>query len=276
MTDAAYISTGGRSDLLVGLRDLFRGVGQTRLWLAFAADEVQTRYRRSHLGLAWVIVSYLMFVAAISLFFGEFSSKDAQGFVAYVAVNYAMFSFIAANLTDGCASLRASKSWVSSIPLPHSIYVLKSVARGAFVFAISMVVALLVLLVTGHLRTGISLLALPALLIVLLNAVFVQTILGYVAARFPDIEHLMISLTRILFFVTPILWVRSEQAEGTLQRTIADLNPITHALEIFSAPLLGRMPDPLSWIVMGVLTPATFLGMMLVAYLSHRRLAYWL
>ena len=276
MTDAAYISIGGRSDLLVGLKDLFRGLGQTRLWLAFAADEVQTRYRRSRLGLAWIVVSYLMFVAAISLFFGGFSSKDAQAFTAYVAVNYAMFSFVVANLTDGCASLRASKSWVSSIPLPHSIYVLKSVARGTFVFAISMTVALMVLLVTGHLRTSVSLLAVPALVVVLLNAVFVQTILGYVSARFRDIEHLMLSLTRILFFVTPILWVRSEQADGTLQRTIADLNPITHALEVFSAPLLGHMPDPLSWAIMGLLTVATFSGMLLVSYLSHRRLPYWL
>ena len=261
---------------MVGLKDLFRGFAQTRLWLAFAADEVQTRYRRSRLGLAWIIVSYLMFVSAISVFFGGFSTKGAQDFTAYVAVNYAMFSFIVANLTDGCASLRASKSWVSSIPLPHSIYVLKSVARGTFVFAVSMIVAGLVLVATGHLRSSICLLAVPALAVIILNGVFVQTILGYASARFRDIEHLMLSLTRILFFVTPILWVRSEQPDGSLQRTIADLNPITHALEIFSAPLLGQMPDSLSWTVMAGVTLASFFGMLAVSYVSHRRLPYWL
>jgi ABC-type polysaccharide/polyol phosphate export permease len=276
VTDAVYISTGGRSDILVGLTDLFRGLAQRRLWLAFAADEVQTRYRRSKLGLAWIILSYLLFVGAISIFFGGFSTKDAREFTAYVAVNYAMFSFLVANLTDGCASLRVSKSWVNSIPLPHSIYVLKSVARGMFVFGISMVVAMIVLLLTGHLRTTVSLLAVPALLVLLVNAVLLQTILGYISARYRDVEHLMQSLTRNLFFVTPILWVRAEQADGSLQRTIADMNPITHALEIFSAPMLGHMPDLYSWKVMGIITLVNFIIMLGVSYLSHRRLPYWL
>ena len=276
MTDAVYISTGGRSDILVGLTDLFRGLAQRRLWLAFAADEVQTRYRRSKLGLAWIILSYLLFVGSISIFFGGFSTKDAREFTAYVAVNYAMFSFLVANLTDGCASLRVSKSWVNSIPLPHSIYVLKSVARGMFVFAISMVVAIIVLLITGHLRTTVSLLAVPALLVVIINAVLLQTTLGYISARYPDVDHLMQSLTRILFFLTPILWVRTEQADGSLQRSIADLNPMTHALETFSSPLLGHMPDLLSWKVMGVITVVNFFLMLGVSYFSHRRLPYWL
>jgi ABC-type polysaccharide/polyol phosphate export permease len=276
VSEGVYISTGGRSDILVGLTDLFRGLAQRRLWLAFAADEVQTRYRRSKLGLAWIVLSYLLFVGSISIFFGGFSTKDAREFTAYVAVNYAMFSFLVANLTDGCACLRASKSWVNSIPLPHSIYVLKSVARGMFVFGISMSLAIIFLLITGHLRTTVSLLAVPALLVVLVNAVLLQTILGYISARYRDVEHLMQSLTRILFFVTPILWVRAEQVDGSLQRTIADMNPITHALEIFSAPMLGHMPDLYSWKVMGIITLVNFIIMLGVSYLSHRRLPYWL
>lgn len=276
MTNVAYTAIGGRSNLLVGLTDLLRGLSKTRLWIAFAADEVQQRYRRTRLGLAWIVVSYLLFVAAIAIFFGGFSTKNAREFTAYVAVNYALFSFVVANLTDGCAVFRVSKTWIASMSLPHSIHVLKSVARSLFVFAISTIVAFLVVLGTGHLVTPNSWMALPAFLVLLVNAVFVQTWLGYITARFRDLEHLMQSLTRILFFTTPILWVRSEQPEDSLRRMIADFNPLTHALEIVSAPLFGQAADPLSWRVMGILTCVNFLVMMVVSYLSHRRLPYWL
>lgn len=276
MASAGFVSVGGKADLLVGLRDLARGLSSTRLWWAFAADEVQQRYRRSRLGLAWIVISYVLFVAAISIFFGGFSDKGANEFTAYVAVNYALFSFLTANLTDGCAVFRASKTWVSSMPLPHSIHVLKSVARAVFVFGISMVVAVLVLLVTGHLTRPVSWLALPALAVLLVNAVLVQTYLGYLTARLRDVEHLMQSLTRILFFTTPILWVRAEMPEGSLRRTIADINPLTHALEIVSSPLLGHMPDMLSWKVIGALTGVNLLLMLGAAYVAHRRLPYWL
>lgn len=261
---------------MIGLSDLFRGLSRTELWLAFAADEVQNRYRRSRLGLAWIVISYLFFVSAISIFFGPFSVKGHIEFTAYVAICYALFSFLSANLTDGCAVFRNGKSWIKSIPLPHSIHVLKSVARGLFVFSICMIVAFIVLISTGHLQDPVAWLALPAFLVLLVNGVFIQTYLGYAAARFRDLEHLIGSLTRILFFTTPIIWVRAEQPEGSIRRAIADVNPFTHALEIFSAPLLGHMPDMLSWKVMGAMTALNFMLMLAVSFVAHRRLPYWL
>lgn len=276
MADAAFISRGGQTDYLVGLKDLWSGITRTELWWAFAAEEIQQRYRRSRLGIAWVVVSYLLFVVAISIFFGGFSPKGVGEFTAYVAVNYAMFSFLIANLTDGCAVFRSSKTWISSVPFPYSVHVLKSVARSLFVFGISMFIGAIALIATGHASDPVGWLALPAFLLLLLNGVLVQTYLGYISARFRDLEHLIQSLSRILFFITPILWVRHEQPEGSLRRTIADMNPLTHALEIFSAPLLGRMPDPISWQVMGIITLLNCLLMLVISYFAYRRLPYWM
>lgn len=243
--------------------------------MAFAADEVQQRYRRSRLGLAWIVLSYLFFVVAISLFFGSFSQKGSKDFVAYVAVNYALFTFLVANLVDGCAVFRGGKSWISSMPLPHSILVLKSVARSVFVFAISAIVAVVFLISTGHLGTSASLMAVPAFVLLLFNAVLVQTYLGYLTARFRDVEHLMQSITRILIFTTPILWVRSEMPEGSIRRAVADLNPLTHALEIVSMPLLGHPAGTNSWTYMGVVTAVNVVLMLGASYVAHRRLPFW-
>lgn len=271
-----FTSRGGQTDYLVGLKDLVSGLSRTSLWLAFASEEIQQRYRRSRLGIAWVIISYLLFVAAISVFFGGFSEKRGPDFVAYVAVNYAMFAFAVGNLTDGCAVFRSSKTWISSVTFPYSVHVLKSVARSVFVLAICMIVAVIILLATGKLRDPVAFLAIPAFLVLLVNGILVQIYLGYICVRFRDLEHLIQSLTRVLFFVTPLLWVRAERPVGSLRRTMADFNPFTHALEIFSAPLLGNMPDLLSWKIVGFITLFNFVMMLIVSHIAYRRMPYWL
>ena len=262
-------------DPRVAFRDLLAGARQPALWIAFATDEIQQRYRRSKLGLAWIIISYVIFVATISLFFGNFSDLGHAHFTVYVAINFAIFMFLMGNITDGCAVFRVSKSWIKSAPLPHSIYVFKSIARSLFVFGINLAVALMILYIFGFQLHFLALLAIPALVVLLINAVLVQTTFGYIAARYPDVDHLMQSLMRILYFTTPVLWVRDEHTAPGLRTTISELNPFTHALEIFSAPILGKMPDPKSWLIIGVLTLVMLVTTLVVTGFSHRRLPYW-
>ncbi len=260
----------------VALADLFQGASRMSLWLAFASDEIQQRYRRSKLGLAWIFLSYLIFVASISLFFGNFSDLSHQHFTVYVAINFAIFSFLLGNLTDGCAVFKTARTWISSAPLPHSIHVFKSISRSLFVFGINLFIALVIYFIYGFRLTETAWEAIPAFLLLLLDCVFVQMIFGYVCARYRDIEHLVSSITRILFFTTPVLWVRDEHNARGMRSAFTNLNPFTHSLEIFSAPLLGKHADPFSWEVMLYLTLGLFIATLIVGGLSHRRLPYWL
>ena len=275
MTTDKFTSSLAFFDPMLAIRDLIAGARRPSLWIAFASDEIQQRYRRSRLGFAWIVISYVIFVGTISLFFGNFSDLGHKHFTVYVAVNFAIFMFLMGNVTDGCAVFKVAKTWIKSAPLPHSIYVFKSIARSLFVFCVNFLVAIAILYLFGYSLHPVALLAIPAFLILLINAVFVQTTFGYIAARYPDVDHLMQSLMRILYFTTPVLWVRDEHTAPGLRTTISELNPFTHALEIFAAPIMGKMPDPKSWVIMGILTVVMFVATVCVAGASHRRLPYW-
>ena len=87
---------------------------------------------------------------------------------------------------------------------------------------------------------AVALLAVPGLLLVLLNGAAVTLLIGMVSARFRDIPQLINSIVQIVFFVTPIMW------KPELLRTrsyIAEFNPFYHLVEIVRAPLLGQMPS---------------------------------
>lgn len=276
MFENRFTSTRTVFDPGLALSDIVAGARRPALWIAFASDEIQQRYRRSRLGFAWIVISYVIFVGTISLFFGNFSELGHKYFTVYVAVNFAIFMFLMGNITDGCAVFRVAKTWIKSAPLPHSIYVFKSIARSLFVFGINLLVAIGILYLFEYSLHPVALLAIPAFLVLLINAVFVQTTFGYIAARYPDVDHLMQSLMRILYFTTPVLWVRDEHTAPGLRTTISELNPFTHALEIFASPIMGKMPDPKSWIIMGILTVVMFVATICVTAVAHRRLPYWI
>lgn len=266
-------SSRSRSGPAAVIADLWEGWRAGPIWRAFAWDEIQHRYRRSALGLAWIVISYLVFVGAISLFFGGFSSMGGAGFTSYAAVGYAAFTFLVGNVTDGCQVFRVSATWIKSSSLPYSVYVYKSIARSLFPFAIQVAVSFAVMAAMGWRPHWGALMAAPALVLYLVNAVWVQLFFGLVAARWRDISHLTAAITRVLFFLTPILWVYDERTGVT--KRIAELNPFTHFLEIFRAPILGQPLPADSWLFALAWTAAGWALAITAASFMRRRLPFW-
>ncbi|MBI1263719.1 MAG: hypothetical protein GC187_03180 [Alphaproteobacteria bacterium] len=254
--------------------DLVAGLRMADLWQTFAWDEIQQRYRRSLLGVAWIVIAYAMFVGGISIIFSAFSREDGSFFLMHVAIGYAAFTFIVGNITDGCTVFTGARVWIQSIALPHSIHIYRSICRSIFTFALQFIVAAVIIVAAGWRPSLINLMVLPAIAVLLLNAVAIQYLMGLISARYRDVTHLVSSITRLLLFVTPILWVRSDL--GNARSQFVDFNPVAHYIEIFRAPLMGLEPRPLSWIVVGGLTLVVWIAAAWAASSMRRRLAYWL
>ncbi len=253
--------------------DLRNGFALSAVWRAFAWDEIQHRYRRSKLGLAWIIVSYLIYVVAISIFFGGFAALDSRAFIFYVAVGYATFTFLVGNITDGCDVFRNAAPWIKSAPLPYSIYIYKSVARSLFPFVVNMVTAFLFMALMGWRPSWSIFGAIPAIVVFLVNAVWIQMLFGLFSARWRDVAHLMSAITRVLFFTTPIMWVYEER--GGLVKRIADLNPLTHFLSVFRTPILDTPMPFYSWPIVIFWTVAGWALAIGAASVMRRRLPFW-
>ncbi|HXI86336.1 MAG TPA: ABC transporter permease, partial [Parvularculaceae bacterium] len=253
--------------------DIAAGFKMSHVWRAFAWDEMQQRYRRSILGILWIFVSYAVFVGAIAFFFAGFAQMGSRRFTIYVALGFSTFQFLVGNITDGCQVFSSSGHWIKSATLPYSIYVYKSVFRSIFTFALQLAVTIMIMAYFGERPTWQFLLALPALAIFLLDAVALQYLLGLFGARYRDVPHLIGTLTRVLFFMTPIIWVR-EEMHG-VRAVFADFNPLTHFLEIFRAPLMGAAPRLVSWEVALVATGVIWLAAAVAAWRMRRRLPFW-
>lgn len=258
--------------LLGMVNDIAAGLRAGRVWRAFAWEETKRRYRRSALGLAWIIIGYVAFVGAVALFFGNFNVKTAEAFAGYVAIGFAAFGFITSNIQDGTLVFSGSASWIKSVSLPYSVYALKSVTRSFLPFVLQMTAYFTFAFMTGTELRPIALLSLLALPVYAVNAFGAQLLFGYLCARYRDLEHMIGTILRILLFVTPILWVY-EDTKG-VTRLLADLNPVTHYIEIFRQPLLGLAPSASAWLVVGTSTLLLWIAVLLVGSVMRRRLPF--
>lgn len=262
-----------RSGVGAVLRDLGDGLARSQMWRSFAWNEIQKRYRRSLLGLAWIVVSYYIFVLAISIFFAGFSAKRGEDFVAYVAIGYAGYTYLIANIMDGCGVFKSARTWIKSTPLPYSTHIYKNAARSLFVFGIQLTAAIVILPFLGWRPSWIMWQAIPALMLFVINALWLQLFFGLLATRWRDVSHLFTAVTRILFFTTPILWVYDERTG--LRKLLAGFNPLTHFLEVFREPLMGKPAALESWLVVLGCTVVGWALALFVASRMQRRLPFW-
>lgn len=261
------------SGLLPVLIDLIKGAKKYPIWSAFAVEEIKNRYRYSGLGLVWIVLSFVILVFGLVVFFGGLSGEEGRRFTVYVSLGLVGYQFLMGSLTDACAVFVRSESWIKAVRLPYSIYIYSAILRGLLPLLMQLTTALIISFAVGWRPTQIALLVLPAIFVIVFNAVWVYLFLGIIAARFRDVQHLIGSLGRVLFFATPIFW--SAESQSSLVVFISQFNPLTHFLEIFRAPLLGEMPSDQNIIVVTIITASGWVLALITAAIYKRRVPLW-
>lgn len=218
-----------------------------RLWVALGHEDIIDRYRRSILGATWVVLSFILFVLVKISVFGQMASVSVEEFGLFVTIGFGLWSFISAMLVDGCAAFIHSRHWILGSATPYPVFILQALFRNVLIFAAMLVVMLAALVWKGNPWTVASLSVIPGLMMYVLTSLWLSAILAPLCARHRDAYHAIQTGVRLIFFVTPILWMPGLTPQ---LETIAALNPVTHFLEIVREPLLyGTVPwDSWRWV----------------------------
>ncbi|HXZ97292.1 MAG TPA: ABC transporter permease [Burkholderiales bacterium] len=261
-----------KSRLRLALDDIREGVLSNNIWGMLGWLEVKQRYRRSVLGPFWLTISSGMIIAAMGPLYGRLFGQPIGDYFAYLAVSYVIWQLISQVITDACYAFINAESFIKQVRLPLTVHILRILWRSLIIFLHNFIIVLLVL---AYFRPafGWHLLLFPvALLMFVVNAVWVSLILALVCARFRDIPLIVNNLVLVAFFVTPIMW--SPQMLGRYQWTV-NLNPFYHFLEIIRQPLLGGELNLVSWAAVPGITVVGFAAMLKLFSRFRARVAYW-
>ena len=249
------------------LRDIARSLREPEFWAYSSWLDIITKYRRSRLGIVWLLLPPVLYVGGVGYFYALLSSANPLAYMPHLALGYLLFRLLSNVITESCSVLPGHASFILDGHLRLTDFVLRTLAKALFylVAALPLVVVVLALSPSVH---PLGLLAVPpAFVVVILNLTWIAVVVALLGARFPDVSELTGSLFIFGFILTPILWEADYAPYGTPHGTFMRINPLYHMIEIIRAPLLGQPLERLTFIYMGVMT---VLGWIVAAHLYRR------
>ncbi|EKT84525.1 O-antigen ABC transporter permease [Rhodococcus opacus M213] len=262
-------------------KDLRDGFAQRELWLSLGWQDIKQRYRRSVIGPFWITIATGVQAAAMGILYSALLDIPLDEFLPYVTVGLIVWNLISASILEGSEVFIANEGLIKQLPSALSVHVYRLVWRQLLLFAHNLVIYVVMLFAFGVWRhlTWMSLAAIPAIALIVVNAAWVSIMFGIFSTRYRDIAPILGSMTLLLFVLTPIMWTtQSLEAQGgqAAERVkLAELNPLFHYLDIVRAPMIGQDQQAYHWYIVLTITVVGWAAAILALRKYRARVPYW-
>lgn len=240
-----------------------------------AWQDIRQAYRRSAVGPFWLTIGMAVQIVTMGLVFGLIFRTNLADYLPFLAISIIFWGLISTTINDGCLTFIDSEAMIKQLNLPFLTYVIRTVWRNLISLAHNLVLLPFLFLVFWKLP-GIEMIAsLPGLLLLVFNLSWLVLLLGMISARFRDMPPIVLSITTIAFYVTPVMWYPKLIENNELAHLMLGLNPIYHWLQIVRLPLLGQWPTLENW-GLALISAALGWTLTLVVFKKYRNMiAYW-
>ena len=257
----------------VSAKDFTASLKLWRMALFLGWEDIRQRYVRTALGPLWLILGAAAWIGIMSFVMAALFAQDVRHTLPFITAGALIWTFIANILNEGCLVFLHASPIMQALHLPMLFHVLRFLIRQLIILLHYCLLLFIVFYLCHVSVSWLTLLALPGIILLLINALCFSCVLGIINTRYRDIHQVVTTSLVILPFITPIFWEK-----GFLKKHewIATYNPFYHAVELVRAPLLGHAASLDSWIYMGCIT---VFGMLLASYFlaQHKdKIIFWL
>jgi ABC-type polysaccharide/polyol phosphate export permease len=268
-------ASGLRSLALTAGQDLLGGLWKTELWGRLGWLEVKRRYRRTLLGPFWTSISLAMYVVAVGVVGAGLWHQDIREYLPFLISGMVAWLLVSTIISEACSLLVTGHALFRNVTFEYSILAYALVWRNLIVFVHNLAVYVVIVgILHPDLIGWTALLAAPGIILVAINGVWIALLCGMFCLRFRDVTQLIASLLQISMLITPIFWP-PETLTGTRRAVFVETNPLFHMVDIVRAPLLGKVPGPISYLVVAVISVGGWYVTYAVFRHFRKRIAYW-
>ena len=268
----AEMTLGSRTRWAVA--DIAAGARLWRLALALGWLDIRLRYRGSMLGPFWLTISTGVMVAALGVLYSTLFKIDVREYLPFLALSQVLWGFLAALVSEACTTFTDAEGVIRSVRMPFFVFSLRTLIRNAIALAHNVVVIVVVFAIFSMWPTWEALLAIPGLLVWVIDALALTLLLGAFCARFRDIQPIVNSVMQIAFFMTPVIWKPNQLGGSGIEKL--PLNPFFDLLEIVRGPILGTDVTLMTWV--GAIVYSTALCAISWAFFvrARGRVTFWI
>jgi len=266
---------GLRSLAMTAGQDIIGGFRKTDLWGRLGWLEVKRRYRRTMLGPFWTSISLAMFVISMGIVGSALWHQNIHEYLPFLVSGMIAWLLVSTIITEACSLLISGHALFRNISFEYSILAYALVWRNCIVFLHNLIVYVLVVGLLKPEAIGFTaFLAIPGVLLIVVNGTWISLLCGMFCLRFRDVTQLVAALIQVSMLVTPIFWP-PDSLVGSRRLVFVELNPLFHMVDIVRAPLLGNVPEMTSYLVVVSITLGGWFLTYRVFHHFRRRIAYW-
>jgi ABC-type polysaccharide/polyol phosphate export permease len=259
------------------LRDFYRSTKAYGFWLYSAWLEVLLNYRSTVLGPLWIVVGTGVFVFIVGTLYNHVVLAGGSNvYLAHLAIGITLWFLLTQSVVKSCGVFLDNRAVLLDGAITYTDLLLKLLTTNIIYFMHNFVIVVLVFIVLGIMPTFSALIVLLTAPLVLGNILWMCVIVSILGTRYADLDELLHSTLRLVFFVTPILWIPHQHVRGPYVEALLYLNPFYYLIEVIREPLIyGTIP----WFEIAVLAVALPIGWLIASYLYARTrdsVALWL
>lgn len=226
-------------------RDYFTGIWKNRYVLAsLVKQDLQMRYNRSVLGVAWSIITPFGLSVIIGLIYSIIFNTNPVTFIPLLFAGLNPWTFISGCADGGTVSFISAEGYIKQTTVNAQIFPLRSVLGGFINFLYGMVAFFSVYLFLAPENFGPKMLFFfPGLLIVLVAGIALANFSAVINLYFRDYRPLQSLILQGLFYATPIIF-ETTMLDQKGYSLVYKINPFYYFLEVVRSPALGvKIPD---------------------------------
>jgi ABC-type polysaccharide/polyol phosphate export permease len=214
----------------------------TNLWngLNWAWLDTVCQYRRSRIGPLWETINVFVMLLGLSVVSAAVFGSSVSNIIAYVGLGIITWSAISSLVIEGAGTFVRNATYVNNSTLGLDLYVARSVFKIMITFGHHVIIYVIGVVFALVPLGWTSLLAIAGIILLFVNGFWVVMVLGFICARFRDVELIVRNLMQLAFFVTPVFWNYHQIASN--RQFLVEYNVLFYFIEIIREPLLGEVP----------------------------------
>lgn len=217
------------------------------LWNLVARD-IKVRYRRTWIGIVWVMLNPLLTTLVLAVVFSSAFRSQMEHYVVFLLSGLIIWTIFSEATTIAMQALISQSYLLSTIYVPPSVFVLTPILSSVFVHIFD-ILPLLLIAIIDHILPQASWLLIPIPMILTTVMSFgVALAMSSLVLYFSDIVNIYQLFLRIGFFMTPVFYALSS-LDPRLAKFVR-LNPITNLIESFRSAIMGGLTITSSDIVL--------------------------
>jgi lipopolysaccharide transport system permease protein len=214
------------------------------LLLSLVQRELKARYRGSVLGFFWTFLNPLLQMAVYALLFGVFMKQQIVHYPYFMFVGMLPWIWFTSSVGTGASAISDRRDLLTKVRFPAQVLPMTVIVTNLLNYLFSLPLMVLLGFLFGEYPTW-HVVAFPVVLFAqLLFTMAVVYVLSAFNVKFRDLQHIVINLITLWFFLTPVLYRVTAIPERFRTLALA-LNPMAIVITSYQAIFYEHRLPPL-------------------------------